>query len=169
MASQVTAARRGDASHSSLAKPNWTQGTASDLRMRAPGHWLRCPGRQARIPRLDERVGQSPLEIIPHWRRIAQPGNGLRETVHNKIDLLRCVLPAQGEDDVSLRQRMAKSYGREHRGDFQRMADATRSAGHGNPFQIERQRQAFAFDEFNARSEERRVGKECRSRWSPYH
>ena len=22
---------------------------------------------------------------------------------------------------------------------------------------------------FNARSEERRVGKECRSRWSPYH
>ena len=22
---------------------------------------------------------------------------------------------------------------------------------------------------YNARSEERRVGKECRSRWSPYH
>src|SRR2546430_7292381 len=26
-----------------------------------------------------------------------------------------------------------------------------------------------ALDAFNARSEERRVGKECRSRWSPYH
>ena len=24
-------------------------------------------------------------------------------------------------------------------------------------------------EELNARSEERRVGKECRSRWSPYH
>ena len=24
-------------------------------------------------------------------------------------------------------------------------------------------------EEFNDRSEERRVGKECRSRWSPYH
>ena len=24
-------------------------------------------------------------------------------------------------------------------------------------------------DEFTTRSEERRVGKECRSRWSPYH
>ena len=24
-------------------------------------------------------------------------------------------------------------------------------------------------DEINERSEERRVGKECRSRWSPYH
>ena len=25
------------------------------------------------------------------------------------------------------------------------------------------------FEELNIRSEERRVGKECRSRWSPYH
>ena len=25
------------------------------------------------------------------------------------------------------------------------------------------------FVKFNCRSEERRVGKECRSRWSPYH
>ena len=25
------------------------------------------------------------------------------------------------------------------------------------------------FSEFKLRSEERRVGKECRSRWSPYH
>src|SRR3712207_1296319 len=27
----------------------------------------------------------------------------------------------------------------------------------------------FVFPMFRARSEERRVGKECRSRWSPYH
>ena len=27
----------------------------------------------------------------------------------------------------------------------------------------------FADEEIGARSEERRVGKECRSRWSPYH
>ncbi len=27
----------------------------------------------------------------------------------------------------------------------------------------------FQLDEYAARSEERRVGKECRSRWSPYH
>ena len=25
------------------------------------------------------------------------------------------------------------------------------------------------FEEYTTRSEERRVGKECRSRWSPYH
>ena len=29
--------------------------------------------------------------------------------------------------------------------------------------------EAFAEDSVNFRSEERRVGKECRSRWSPYH
>ena len=27
----------------------------------------------------------------------------------------------------------------------------------------------MVIDDINARSEERRVGKECRSRWSPYH
>ena len=27
----------------------------------------------------------------------------------------------------------------------------------------------IGFDSFGMRSEERRVGKECRSRWSPYH
>src|SRR2546425_12362919 len=29
--------------------------------------------------------------------------------------------------------------------------------------------EAFDFEEMTKRSEERRVGKECRSRWSPYH
>ena len=45
---------------------------------------------------------------------------------------------------------MIESDSSEHRGDFQRMTDATRSGGHGNALQIERQRQAFAFDEFDA-------------------
>ena len=29
--------------------------------------------------------------------------------------------------------------------------------------------EVMAADGFDVRSEERRVGKECRSRWSPYH
>src|SRR3712207_9060007 len=39
------------------------------------------------------------------------------------------------------------------------------------PFDDVRVRRAFglAFDRDRYRSEERRVGKECRSRWSPYH
>src|SRR5256885_17129487 len=45
-------------------------------------------------------------------------------------------------------------------------------------YRLARVRQALApsglgallcFDQHNIRSEERRVGKECRSRWSPYH
>ena len=30
-------------------------------------------------------------------------------------------------------------------------------------------REETGFNPYNGRSEERRVGKECRSRWSPYH
>ena len=35
--------------------------------------------------------------------------------------------------------------------------------------QMENLRNALASGDLKARSEERRVGKECRSRWSPYH
>ena len=41
-----------------------------------------------------------------------------------------------------------------------------------NPTNLTTKMQNFEMDSFttqNGRSEERRVGKECRSRWSPYH
>ena len=42
-------------------------------------------------------------------------------------------------------------------------------ARHGAPI-VEGERVTFLFrGEADERSEERRVGKECRSRWSPYH
>ena len=37
------------------------------------------------------------------------------------------------------------------------------------PFEINRSREADETQRLKYRSEERRVGKECRSRWSPYH
>ena len=36
-------------------------------------------------------------------------------------------------------------------------------------FEREREREGEGEGEGEGRSEERRVGKECRSRWSPYH
>ena len=36
-------------------------------------------------------------------------------------------------------------------------------------FTTQRKETGFYNIEFHVRSEERRVGKECRSRWSPYH
>ena len=33
----------------------------------------------------------------------------------------------------------------------------------------EKKKNLLIYDAINKRSEERRVGKECRSRWSPYH
>src|SRR3712207_6967008 len=43
--------------------------------------------------------------------------------------------------------------------------------GHGEPSLVPVSSQLASFGLFadSARSEERRVGKECRSRWSPYH
>ena len=39
-----------------------------------------------------------------------------------------------------------------------------------NVYELAQERLHIIFKEFdNIRSEERRVGKECRSRWSPYH
>ena len=36
-------------------------------------------------------------------------------------------------------------------------------------YEKERELHVLSEEEFDQRSEERRVGKECRSRWSPYH
>ena len=44
---------------------------------------------------------------------------------------------------------------------FHRSEELAIAAGTAPPTQLP--------DEFHSRSEERRVGKECRSRWSPYH
>src|SRR5256885_4833184 len=44
-----------------------------------------------------------------------------------------------------------------------------RSFALGEPTPLYRDLHAAADAAFDARSEERRVGKECRSRWSPYH
>ena len=38
-----------------------------------------------------------------------------------------------------------------------------------NDFQLAKQSIEKNLEDFERRSEERRVGKECRSRWSPYH
>ena len=46
-------------------------------------------------------------------------------------------------------------------------AEITGPAAHAAPGALEGFRAGFAC--FLCRSEERRVGKECRSRWSPYH
>ena len=46
--------------------------------------------------------------------------------------------------------------------------DFTKEATKKSAFELKRVYLGYKHD-FNDRSEERRVGKECRSRWSPYH
>src|SRR5260221_10579783 len=54
------------------------------------------------------------------------------------------------------------------KGLIRRRYDETRAADHVS-FQIEEGEFVGFLGPNGARSEERRVGKECRSRWSPYH
>src|SRR2546425_4853466 len=69
-------------------------------------------------------------------------------------------------------------------GSVQDVGPARRARGRGHPFAEAGQRTAFGVgkgergefsrrpshpEQVPVRSEERRVGKECRSRWSPYH
>ena len=47
-----------------------------------------------------------------------------------------------------------------------RIGDVLLQAGYINQNELD---EALEYQKNNKRSEERRVGKECRSRWSPYH
>jgi len=46
---------------------------------------------------------------------------------------------------------------------------AATPAAYSPPHIVDETLEPLDLDTINARSEERRVGKECRSRWSPYH
>src|SRR5689334_24382876 len=63
--------------------------------------------------------------------------------------------------------------GREHPARIEKTSDRNESlerAHHHHQYQAEELRQeSVVGDAALVRSEERRVGKECRSRWSPYH
>src|SRR5258706_12659364 len=49
------------------------------------------------------------------------------------------------------------------------VACGSRGMAGGQPIDLASVGQALSVPELEHRSEERRVGKECRSRWSPYH
>src|SRR3712207_9068471 len=52
---------------------------------------------------------------------------------------------------------------------IERIMDALARETGLDPAEVRRRNFHEPFDEPKTRSEERRVGKECRSRWSPYH
>src|SRR5688572_19086049 len=96
------------------------------------------------------------------WGRSYQASTFLRPT--NSLDVVSTYfLPATAGGDHSFkfgyRWRSAHSTSLNHRGGF---VDARFTNGVANSADIWR-------DQYSERSEERRVGKECRSRWLPYH
>src|SRR5947208_16970776 len=77
----------------------------------------------------DERVNQAALKFVPCRRHAAQPGYDSRQRFDGKIDPLGRVFLAERQNDVALRQGVVEADGHQHRGDLERLADATRPAG----------------------------------------
>src|SRR2546429_3636703 len=55
------------------------------------------------------------------------------------------------------------------RGGTRKLTGTTACPGHQQSTTLSRENTNADATQYDARSEERRVGKECRSRWSPYH
>ena len=87
---------------------------------------------------------------------------GKRFIILSALALLAAGASAQPQDTlkyrISLRDKAATIYSLEHPEQFLSQKAIDR-----------RRKQNLAVDSTDLRSEERRVGKECRSRWSPYH
>src|SRR5256885_16022048 len=81
----------------------------------------------------------------------------------NKIEQGASSIPIIGERPTIQRQRRVDEYNRGL------VNDSLKHVGEKLPDDIPAGHQAIAYAQDALRSEERRVGKECRSRWSPYH
>src|SRR5258707_2976385 len=103
------------------------------------------------------------------WRRSCflffQAEDGIRDIGVTGVQT--CALPISPEDEAEMRVGLAEQLARHAR---HRVADEEQAGHHAGMSTsatplggIEQHEQK------DPRSEERRVGKECRSRWSPYH
>jgi len=126
------------------------------VQLRAVGV-VRSPltGRDQAPKQGDEGAPDAWLEFEP-WVAEAVAGIGVGD------DLLVLTWLDRGDREV-LRVHPRDDLNRPMQGVF-----TTRSSDRPNPIGLHRVRVLEA-DGLRLRSEERRVGKECRSRWSPYH
>src|SRR3712207_9576472 len=103
------------------------------------------------------RVHASTVSAADHRARSREVPRGLALLAATGIGLLRPKRPVLGMDAAGTVEAFGANVTRFAPGDE---AIAMLGADFGGPAEYARIR---------ARSEERRVGKECRSRWSPYH
>src|SRR5256885_9494122 len=95
-----------------------------------------------------------------------QAEDGIRD--YKVTGVQTCALPIYRARRVADRQRDPGGQPRGARRDVEAARDDR--VGVTPPYRIETERLVIrCYDPEDARSEERRVGKECRSRWAPYH
>ena len=108
---------------------------------------------------------ERPVGHLPQGVALGRPGEGVRalelsSTAYKDLDLVRPETP-YGLEGYRLRLDAGV--------DFPHHDILHRGIVKVNPLHLDGVFLLDAVDEFRSRSEERRVGKECRSRWSPYH
>src|SRR5256885_9291436 len=92
-----------------------------------------------------------------------QAEDGIRD--YKVTGVQTCALPISGRVDVFHENTLAPNEGFELKKLWDQTGDGIVYAPRGNGREISPQLRPA----YQIRSEERRVGKECRSRWSPYH
>ena len=124
-------------------------------------YFLSAAGGAALLGRAMDRVGRRPGLLASYGLLgLAGLGGAASVATGSWLGLLACALPfGAGSGGANLaRVAVADMYAPEERGRAVGVLLAAGTIGAvGSPFLVA------------ARSEERRVGKECRSRWSPYH
>src|SRR2546428_1917206 len=88
-----------------------------------------------------------------------QAEDGIRDLIVTGVQT--CALPISSV--MGLAQAAAQSSQTESLGDLARKVREEKAKSGTKPVKV------YTNDDIPKRSEERRVGKECRSRWSPYH
>ena len=108
------------------------------------------------------------------FRSASQLGATIIISARNKTKLEETLSKLDGSNHQIIIADLTKSDEVQHLVDtLDKIDGVVHSSGIVRPFPIkfideQRIQEMFSIN-YNARSEERRVGKECRSRWSPYH
>ena len=96
------------------------------------------------------------IEVTANFEDAHMPA--LTKSEDGMVSVLPCIDTETGEEGMLLAYTMVQSAIERSAPDYV-----------GRVYEIERGEKIPGKDYYQVRSEERRVGKECRSRWSPYH
>src|SRR5688572_26512001 len=92
---------------------------------------------------------QPSLKVGPEGRHFAESRNCFGQGFNEIIEFGISIILAEAEENISLGERFGQANGSEDRRNAHRFGDASRTGRNRDAFDIEHERKAFAFDEFD--------------------